>query len=74
MAKLGATLIPDVLAVIQDTDADTGFNPVSSMGETGNTLHVGYTIDMSVDLGNSSHFDVSNVLQGFSVWTEEYQD
>ncbi len=71
LAKIGAILFSDVLAVIQDTEADAGLNPVSSMGEMGNTLHGGYTIDMSVDLGNSSHLDVSNVLQGFSVWTEE---
>ena len=32
---------------------------------------VGYTIDMSVNLGNSSHFDVHDASQGFSVWTEE---
>jgi hypothetical protein len=32
---------------------------------------VGYTVDMSVDLGNASHFDVHDASQGFSVWTEE---
>ena len=32
---------------------------------------VGYTIDMSVDLGNASHFDVHDASQGYSVWTEE---
>lgn len=32
---------------------------------------VGYTIDMSVDLGNSSHYDVNDASQGYSVWTEE---
>ncbi len=32
---------------------------------------VGYTIDMSVDLGNSSHFDVNDASQAFSVWLEE---
>ncbi len=41
------------------------------MGEPENMLCVGFTIDMSVDLGNSSHYDVGNVSQGFSVWTEE---
>ena len=44
---------------------------MSSMGKTGNLLHLGYTIAMSVDLGNSSQFDVGDVLLGFSVWTEE---
>jgi hypothetical protein len=32
---------------------------------------VGYTIDVSVNLGNRSHFDVHEASQGFSVWTEE---
>jgi hypothetical protein len=71
LAKICAILFPDVLAVIQDMEADSGLNSVPSMGETGIMLRVGYTIDTSVDLGNSSHFDVGNVLQGFSVWTEE---
>ena len=30
-----------------------------------------YTIDMSVNLGNASHYNVHDALQGFSVWTEE---
>ena len=32
---------------------------------------VGYTIDMSVNLGNSSHFDVNDASQAYSVWLEE---
>ncbi|KAI2495151.1 hypothetical protein MHU86_19382 [Fragilaria crotonensis] len=32
---------------------------------------VGYTVDMSINLGNSSHFDVNDASQGFSLWTEE---
>ena len=32
---------------------------------------VGYTIDMSVNLGNSSHLDVNDASQAFSVWLEE---
>ncbi len=32
---------------------------------------VGYTIDMSINLGNASHYDVHNASRGFSVWTEE---
>ena len=35
------------------------------------TRRVGYTIDMSVNLGNSSHFDVHDASQGFAVWAEE---
>ena len=32
---------------------------------------VGYTVDMSVNLGNSSHFDVNDASQGYSLWLEE---
>ncbi|KAI2491465.1 hypothetical protein MHU86_23102 [Fragilaria crotonensis] len=32
---------------------------------------VGYTVDMSINLGNSSHYDVNDASQGYSVWTEE---
>jgi hypothetical protein len=71
LAKIGAILFLDVLAVIQDAEGDTGLSPVSSMGQPGNMLRVGFTIIMSVGLGNSSHYDVGDVSQGFSVWTEE---
>jgi hypothetical protein len=71
LAKIGAILFPDVLVVIQDAEGDTGLSPVSSMGKPGNMLHVGFTIDMLVDLGNLSHYDVGDVSKGFSVWIEE---
>jgi hypothetical protein len=32
---------------------------------------VAYTIDLSYNLGNSSHFDVNDASQGYSCWTEE---
>jgi hypothetical protein len=35
---------------------------------------VGYTVNMSVDLGNLPHFDVHNASQGFAVLTEEVPD
>ncbi len=69
--KIGAILFPDVLAVIQDAGGETGLSPVSSMREPGNMLRVGFTIDKSVDFGKSSHYDVGNVSQDFSVRTEE---
>ncbi len=71
LAKIGAILILDVLAVIQDAEGDTGLSPVSSMNKPGNMLSVGFNIDMSVDLGNLSHYDVGDVSQGFSLWSEE---
>ncbi|KAI2503184.1 hypothetical protein MHU86_11287 [Fragilaria crotonensis] len=41
------------------------------MADKGSEDRVAYSIDMSVDLGNASHFDVGDSSQGFSVWTEE---
>jgi hypothetical protein len=70
LAKIVAILFPDVLAVIQDAEGETGLSPVSSMGEPGNMLCVGFTIDKSFDLGSSSHYDVGDVSQGFSEQTE----
>ena len=32
---------------------------------------IGYTIDMSVNLGDTSHFDVHDASQGFRVWNED---
>ena len=34
---------------------------------------VGYSIDMSCNLGNSSHFNAHDASQGYSVWTEEHR-
>jgi hypothetical protein len=39
--------------------------------ETGRRQRVGYSIDMSCDLANSSHYNVHDASQGFSVWMEE---
>jgi hypothetical protein len=44
---------------------------MACMVDKGSEDRVAYSIDMSVDLGNASHYDVGDVLQGFSVWTEE---
>ena len=41
------------------------------MAGKGSGDRVAYSIDMSVDLENASHFDVGDASQGFSVWTEE---
>jgi hypothetical protein len=71
LAKIGAKCFPDVLAVMQDIEGDTGFQPVACMVDKGSEDRVAYSIDMSVDLGNASHYDVGDVSQGFSVWTEE---
>jgi hypothetical protein len=71
MAKIGANCFPDVLAVMQDIEGNTGLQPVACMVDKGSVDRVAYSIDMSVDLGNASHYDVGDVSQGFLVWTEE---
>ena len=42
-----------------------------SLVKEGRRRRVGYTIDMSVNLWNSSHFDVHDASQGLGVWTED---
>ncbi|KAI2505999.1 hypothetical protein MHU86_8410 [Fragilaria crotonensis] len=71
-ATVGMCCFPDVLSVVQHMEANSSLPPIAPMGENDcNGIRVGYTIDMSVDLGNVSHFDVNDASQGFSVWTEE---
>ena len=71
LARIGGSAFPDVLAVIQDTESDAGALPCVAMAGDGGGYRVGYSVDMSVDLANASHFDVHDASQGFSVWTEE---
>ena len=70
LSQVGRHYFPQVHSVIRDTKSDSGLPPVEPM-DGANGQRVGYTIDMSVDLGNASHFDVHDASQGFSVWTEE---
>ena len=71
LAKIGRCAYPQVYAVIRDTEENSGLQPVSPMdGEGGR--RVGYTVDVSVDLGNTSHVDVHDGSQGYSVWGEEF--
>jgi hypothetical protein len=70
LSQVGRRCFPQVYSVIRDTETNSGLEPVEPMdGSDGQ--RVGYTIDMSVDLGNASHFDVHDASQGYSVWTEE---
>lgn len=72
LARCGEVFFPQVLAVIRDMESDTGLQPISPMeGDPHKKRSVGFTVDMSVNLGNSSHFDVHDASQGYSVWTEE---
>jgi hypothetical protein len=68
--EIGNVCFPDILSVILSTEADSGLVPAHPMdGIDGK--RVGYTIDMSINLGNSSHFDNNDASQGYAVWTEE---
>jgi hypothetical protein len=67
---LGRLCYPDLMHLIKTLESDSGVPMMSPMdGKDGDW--VGRTIDMSVNLGNSSHFDVNDCSQGFAVWTEE---
>ncbi len=56
--------------LIKTLESDSGVPVMSPMDGIGWDW-VARTIDMSVNLGNSSHYDVNDCSQGFAVWTEE---
>jgi hypothetical protein len=56
LSQVGRHYFPQVHSVIRDTESDSGLPPVEPM-DGANGQRVGYTIDMSVDLGNASHFN-----------------
>ena len=70
-ATLAAVTIPGVLRVIQDLEKDSAMSPVEGMDGEGKFARVGLTMDLSVNLSNSSHYDVNDGCQGFSIWTED---
>lgn len=72
LSQIGRHFFPQVYAVIRDLESDAGVLPLPPMDGAGGS-HVGCTVDMSVNLGNSSHYDVHDASQGYSVWTEEMQ-
>lgn len=71
-ARLAAVTIPTVLRIIQDVEEDGDIDPPEGgMNGDGGCLRVSFTMDVSVDLANASHFDVNDATQGFSIWTED---
>ncbi|KAI2493370.1 hypothetical protein MHU86_21152 [Fragilaria crotonensis] len=71
-ARLAAVTIPTVLRIIQDVEEDGDLDPPEGgMNGDGGCLRVSFTMDVSVDLANASHFDVNDATQGFSIWTED---
>jgi hypothetical protein len=81
MARMYSFYFPDVLSVIQDVEADSSALPCKAMagkasggpgdGAGGIRFRVGFSIDMSVDIANATHYDVGVCSQGISVWLEE---
>ena len=65
LANIGANCFPDVLAVMQDIEGYTGLQPVATMADRGSEHRVAYSVDMSVDLGNASHYNVGMCCRAF---------
>ena len=67
---VGRLCFPDLMHLIKTLERDSGVPGMPPMdGDFWDW--VARTIDMSVNLGNSSHFDINDCSQGFAVWTEE---
>jgi hypothetical protein len=71
-ARLAAVTIPAILRIVQDVEDEGDIAPPDGgMNGDGGSLRVSYTMDVSVDLANASHYDVNDATQGFSIWTED---
>ncbi|KAI2491401.1 hypothetical protein MHU86_23156 [Fragilaria crotonensis] len=70
-AQLASESVPAVLRVMQDMEDDADLKPSGGMRGDGASCRVSHTMDVSVDLANSSHYDVNDASQGFSIWTED---
>ena len=70
VAKLTAACIPATLRLIQDFENDSGMQHV--LGMDGGVCCVAHSMDLSINLANSSHNDNSNdASQGLTIWTED---
>ena len=70
VAKLASVCIPAALRVIQDFENDSGLEHV--LGMDGGICRVAHSMDVSINLANSSHYDSNDASQGLTIWTEEY--
>lgn len=61
------SIFPVALKTMQSVERDVGIFPSDAMG--GNS-GVTCSMDVSIDLGNATHYDVGDGSVGFSVWTE----
>jgi hypothetical protein len=68
LSQIGRHLFPQVYLVVRDVESDSGLLPVPPMNGAGRCCGR-YTVDISMNLGNSLHIDAS---QGSSVRTEEF--
>ena len=59
LLRVGQIAFPDVLAVIQGTEGDTGLKSCAAIAGNAEANRVGFSINTSVDLGNLSHFDTN---------------
>jgi hypothetical protein len=75
MARVCSSRFPDVLSVIQDIEADSSAVPCKAMAGKASDdsvcFRVGFSVDMSVDMANATHYDVGDCSQGISIWLEE---
>ncbi|KAI2492939.1 hypothetical protein MHU86_21617 [Fragilaria crotonensis] len=67
---LASVAIPAALRVMQDFENDSGMQ--HARGMEGGRCRVTLSMDLSINLANSSHFDVNDASQGFTIWTEDY--
>ena len=72
-ARLAAVTIPGVLRIIQDAEEDGNLDPPEGgMNGDGRFCRVSYSMDISVDLENASHYDINDASQGFSICLNYY--
>jgi hypothetical protein len=55
---------------MQDFENDSEMKHVRGMD--GGMCRVMHSMDLSINLANSSHYDVNNASQGFTIWTEDH--
>jgi hypothetical protein len=67
---LASVTIPGALRVMQDFENDSGMRHVPGMD--GGKCRVTHSMDLSINLANSSHYDVNDASQGFTIWTEDH--
>ena len=69
VAKLASVCVPAALRVIQDSEKDSGLEHVPGMD--GGICRVAHSMDLSINLANSSHYDSNDASQGLTIWTED---